>query len=165
MAQQGCSSHSECSPLLSCHLWWEKEGYYSHITGSVFSRGQIELNPARNQNLCHQCQAWRILQLALHLPLSMILQLYHLPPPHHPPVITLRACSFDASPCMPAIVRYYCTFQDTIRLKMFSLFFVFVFMYYLCEKYYNPITVQYYTANNVSWVPRLTLLVLWTNWT
>ena len=30
-------------------------------------------------------------------------------------------------------------------------------MYYLCEKYYKPITVQYYIADCVSWVPRLTL--------
>ena len=51
---------------------------------------------------------------------------------------------------------------------MFSLFFVFVclfFMYYLCEKYYKLITVQYYIANCVSWVPRLTLLDLRINWT
>ena len=34
-------------------------------------------------------------------------------------------------------------------------------MYYLCEKYYKPITVQYYIDDCVSWVPRLTLL----NWT
>ena len=34
-------------------------------------------------------------------------------------------------------------------------------MYYLCEKYNKPITVQYC----VSWVPRLTLLDLRTNWT
>ena len=33
-------------------------------------------------------------------------------------------------------------------------------MYYLCEKYYKPITVQYYIVNCVSWVPRLTLLDL-----
>ena len=39
------------------------------------------------------------------------------------------------------------------------------FMYYLCEKYYKPITVQYYIANCVYWVPRLTLLDLRTNWT
>ena len=31
-------------------------------------------------------------------------------------------------------------------------------MYYLCEKHYKPITVQYYIADCVSWVPRLTLL-------
>ena len=33
-------------------------------------------------------------------------------------------------------------------------------MYDLCEKYYKPITVEYYIANGVSWVPRLTLLDL-----
>ena len=33
-------------------------------------------------------------------------------------------------------------------------------MYYLCEKYYKPITTQYYLANCVSWVPGLTLLDL-----
>ena len=49
---------------------------------------------------------------------------------------------------------------------MFSLFFAFVFfMYYLCGKYCKPITVQYYIADCVSWVPRLTLLGLLTNWT
>ena len=35
-------------------------------------------------------------------------------------------------------------------------------MYYLCEKY-EPITVPYYTANCVSWVPRLTMLELCTD--
>ena len=49
---------------------------------------------------------------------------------------------------------------------MFSLFFAFVFfMYYLCGKYCKPITVQYYIADCVSWVPRLTLLNLRTDWT
>ena len=33
-------------------------------------------------------------------------------------------------------------------------------MYYLCEKYCKLITVQYYIADCVSWVPRLTLLDL-----
>ena len=41
---------------------------------------------------------------------------------------------------------------------MFS-FFIF-FMYNLREKYFKPITVQYYIASCVSWVPRLTLLDL-----
>ena len=56
--------------------------------------------------------------------------------------------------------RYY-----TVRLKMFSLFLCLLFMYYLCEKYYKPIRVQYYITDCVSWVPRLTLLDLQTNWT
>ena len=28
-------------------------------------------------------------------------------------------------------------------------------MYYVCEKYYKPITVQHYITNYVSWVPRI----------
>ena len=33
-------------------------------------------------------------------------------------------------------------------------------MCYLYEKYYKPITVQYYIADCVTWVPKLTLLDL-----
>ena len=33
-------------------------------------------------------------------------------------------------------------------------------MYCLCEMYYKPITVQFYIANSVSWVLRLTVLDL-----
>jgi len=34
-------------------------------------------------------------------------------------------------------------------------------MFHLCEKYYKTTIVQYYIANCVGWVPRLTLLDLW----
>ena len=34
------------------------------------------------------------------------------------------------------------------------------FMYYLCEKYYKPITVQYCIADCFSWVLKLTWLDL-----
>ena len=133
----------------------------------VFSRGQIELNPARSQNLCHQCQVWVKLQLTLRLLLLTIPQLYHLPPPLPLPVSN-SSCLFTR--CQPlyascCAVLLYFTRYCTVRLKIFSLFFVFVFMYYLCEKYYKPITVWYYIADCVSLVPRLTLLDLWTNWT
>ena len=64
----------------------------------------------------------------------------------------MRVC-----PCVPAAVLQYCTFQGAVRkIKVFSLFFVFVFMYYLCEKYYKPVTVQYYMAF-CYFVPRLNL--------
>ena len=42
---------------------------------------------------------------------------------------------------------------------MSSLFFV----YYLCEKHWKSITVQYHTADRVSWVPKLSLFDLWTH--
>ena len=70
---------------------------------------------------------------------------------------------------MPALgcQLLYCTtvLFKVLRLNMFSSFFCLFFMYYLCEKYYKPITVQYYIADCVNWVHRLTLLDLGTNWT
>ena len=69
---------------------------------------------------------------------------------------------------MPAPVcqLLYCTtvlFQ-VLCCKIKNVSFIFCvclfFMYYLCEKYYKPITVQYYIADCVSWVLRLTLLNL-----
>ena len=51
-----------------------------------------------------------------------------------------------------------------LYFKMKNVFLIFcvclLLMYYLCEKYYKPIPVQYYIADCVSWVPRLTLLDL-----
>ena len=54
----------------------------------------------------------------------------------------------------------YCKIKN-----VFFIFCVCFFMYYLCEKYYKLITVQYYIANCVNWVPRLTLLDVQTHWT
>ena len=49
----------------------------------------------------------------------------------------------------------YCKIKN-----VFFIFCVCVFMYYLCEKYYKLIIVQYYMVDSVSWVPRLNLLDL-----
>ena len=68
-----------------------------------------------------------------------------LPPPVTP------TCSLDMSPCMPT-VSLYCKIKN-------ALFFVFVH-FVLCEKYCKSIIVQYYIADHVSWVPRLSLLDL-----
>ena len=112
-------------------------------------------------------QAWVTLQLALHLPLLNILQLYHLPPPLPPPVSDF-SCLFIL--CQPLYASCYTVLlyfprYSTAWLKMFSLLLRLVFKYYLCETHYKPITIQCYTANCVSWVPRLTLLDLETSWT
>ena len=64
---------------------------------------------------------------------------------------------------MPAVVLYYWTRYCTIRLMFYIL--CLLFMSYLLGKYDKPITVQYSIADCVSWVPRLTLLYLRTNWT
>ena len=143
-----------------------KKSYYPDIAGSFSSKALVELSPARSQNLCHQHQVWVTLQLSLHLLLLMILQLYHLPHPL-PPLVSNS--SYPFTQCQPLhtscyTVLLYFSRYCTVRLKM-PIFCVCSFMYYLCEKYYKPITVQYQIADRVSWVPRLTLLDLWTNWT
>ena len=52
---------------------------------------------------------------------------------------------------VPAIVLYSCTFQGTVLQDLKSFIFLYLFfIYYLCEKYYKPITAQHYTANCVS---------------
>ena len=91
----------------------------------------------RGKCVFYQCQAWVKLQLALHLLLLMIFQLYHLPPPASPVSnsFTLLAWSLDSSPCMPAVVLcLYFSRYCTVRLKMFSFCVYLFFMYYLCEK-------------------------------
>ena len=72
-----------------------------------------------------------------------------------PQSVTLLACSFDANPCIPAVVLYYCTFWVcTVRFKIFSLFFVFL-MYYLYEKDCKPITMQYRITDCVRYLDQL----------
>ena len=41
------------------------------------------------------------------------------------------------------------------KSNVFFIFCVFLSTYHLCGKYYKPITVQYYIADCVGWVPRL----------
>ena len=98
--------------------------------------------------------------------LLTILQLYRLPPPLPPPVSN-SSCLFTrcqplCASCCTALLYFsrYCT----VRLKRFYFLCLF-FIYYLCEKCYKPITVQYYIADCVSWVPRLTLSDSQTKWT
>ena len=52
--------------------------------------------------------------VALSLLLLTILQLHQLSPPLLLQSVTLLACSQDASPCSPAVVLCYCTFQGTL---------------------------------------------------
>ena len=71
---------------------------------------------------------------------------------------------------MPAPIcqLLYCTtvLFKILYCKIKNVYFLcLLFMYHLWEKYCKPIAVQYYTVDCVSWVPRLTLLDLRTNWT
>ena len=78
--------------------------------------------------------------------------------------MNLQVENFQRCERAPVCQLLYCTtvLFKVLQCKIKNVFFIFcVFlMYYLCEKYYKPITVQYYIADCVSWVPRLTLLDL-----
>ena len=63
----------------------------------------------------------------------------------------------------PGYQLLYCTAElfKVLCCQIKSVFFIFVCLfviYHLYKKCYNPITVQYYIVDCVSWVPRLTLL-------
>ena len=93
-----------------CSVFSSSLGKYSASS----SRGQTELNPARNQNLCGHHQQRMEVQLALGLllltsPGSTISHLLSVLQP-----VTLLAYSLNASPCMPAVALYYRTFQGII---------------------------------------------------
>ena len=62
------------------------------------------------------------------------------------------------------LVPLYSSRYCTLRLKWFSLILYLFLTYHLCEKY-KATTVQYYIADCVSWVPRLTSLDSRTIWT
>ena len=64
----------------------------------TFKDANVHLIPAKSQNLCHRCQTWVTLQLALRLLWLTTLQLCHLPPPLPPPVSS-SSCLFP--PCQP----------------------------------------------------------------
>ena len=53
--------------------------------------------------------------------------------------------------CGCTVLLYFSRYC-TVRFSKFI--FLYFLMYYLCEKYYKPIIVQYYIADCVSWVPR-----------
>ena len=103
----------------------------------TFKDVNICLILARNQNLCHQHQTWVTLQLAFHLLLLTILQLYHLPPSLSPP-ISNSSCLFTRHQSLYAswcTVFLYFSRSCTVKLETFSLFFVFVFyVHTMCVK-------------------------------
>ena len=82
-------------------------------------------------------------------------------------IVNFQRCKHTCQPLYASCctVLLYFSRYCTVRLKMFVFCVSFSYMYYLCEKYYTPVTVQYYLADGVSWVPRLTLLELRTHWT
>ena len=78
-------------------------------------------------------------------------------PPRSSPPVSNSYCVFTGS---QSLYAGYCTLLLFIVLYCKNVFFflIFVFVFHvLFEKYYKPITVQYYITKCVSWVSRLTL--------
>ena len=145
------SLSNEYSKLISFRIDWFDLPVVQGILKIVLqhhssSRGWVDLNPARNQSLCHQCQAWVKLKLALCLLLLMILQFDHLLPPL-PPLVSNSSSLFTW--CQPlyascCIVLLHFSRYCTVKLKMFSLFFVFVcfyvvFVWKVLSTYYSTV--------------------------
>ena len=132
------------------------------ITVSSLRRNLQVANFQRCEHEFLQHQAPVTLHLVLRLLLLTTLRLCHCPPPPPPPVsnssCVLTQCQLlCASWCA---VLLHISRPCTLRLEMFYFYVLFFLMIYLCEKYCKPITVQYYIADCVSWVPRVTSLDL-----
>ena len=125
-----CTHCIECSSIMS---WFqaqdiihdEKKRGTTQTSLDHFIK-RVVLNPARSQNLCYQHQAGVELELALCLLLLTLLQLCRRPPPL-PLQVGNSSCLFTLyqplfARCCPVLFRVL--FR---KVKMFSLFFMFVF--------------------------------------
>ena len=101
----------------------------------TFKHVSMQLVPARGQNLCHQCQGW---VTAAH---PRLLSLTTLGSMCSHPHLLLNQSLFSPVPSMPAPACWllhgllYFSRPCTVKLKMFSLFFVvFCFLCIICVK-------------------------------
>ena len=113
MVHKDCCSHSEWNSVLLRHLWWGKKRATPRTSLDHICKRVDRTESSKQQNLCQQHQMW-VKSVSLWFLLLAILQLYPLPPPLSPPVSNSSCCSLLASPCMLAVVLYYCTFQGTV---------------------------------------------------
>ena len=132
----------------------------------VSSKGEIELNPLRNLNQSHQYQVW----VTLHsLSISCCWRFFSsaISHPSHPPP---GQEPFLPAPWMPSPVcqPFYCpaVLSRALYCKIKNVSFIFraCSLYITCVKSILNL-LQYYIADCISWVYRLTLLDLRMNWT
>ena len=89
------------------------------------------VNFQRCKRVCHQCQMWGKLQLAVGLLSLTVLQLCRLPPPLPPPGRN-SSCLFTRRQPAPVYQLLYCT---TVLSKIKNVFLLFI--YFLCENVIN----------------------------
>ena len=92
---------------------------------SKYEPSSCELSKMWMSTACHQHRAWVKSQLALlsYCWRSLISTIFLLQS------VTLLAYSIDTCPCMSAVLLAYCTFQGTVRLKVFYFLFVFYVLF------------------------------------
>ena len=71
--------------------------------------------------------------------------------------MNLQVASFQRCECAPVSQLWYCTpvLFKALYCKVKNVLLIFLcllIMYYLCEKYYIPINVQYYVADCVRYL-------------
>ena len=112
-----------------------------HFTVHYWIECSDSVSSFQAQNLCHQSQDWAKRHLALHLLSLTILHLYCLSPASPPPVSD-SPCLFTR--CICRLLYYPTVLFKVLYCKMKNVFiFCLFFMYYLCERYYKPITVGF----------------------
>ena len=103
-----------------------------------FSRVSVEWSPASHGSLRHYQARVKLQQRSAS---------YRNDPPASP---CSRRYLFLPVRSVPAAILLTFFMYCSVRTKMFSVFFVCFFLYYLLEKYYKPTRVQDYIVNCVS---------------
>ena len=105
MVHKGCSSCSECNPVLPCHYDETKRSTTQTSLDHFFKRvdrieSSKEPEPVPSTSGMSEISACP--------PSPIVDDPSALPPPTSSPFqsVTLLDCSLDASPCMPAVVLY-----------------------------------------------------------
>ena len=138
---EACSCCLECHPGPLCHDDEKKKSFYPDITGSFFKESrQSWIQQRTGTCVINVRREWNCsLPSVSYCRRSFSSAVFHLLSLRHS--VTLLACSLDASLYVPAVVLYSCTSQGTL-LYVKNVFFCVIFIYYLCRKYYKPVTVQ-----------------------
>ena len=121
---EGCNSHSECKPVLPCRLWQGQKEPATQVSLNHFCQRLDRIESSEEPELelsmsglnwiaAYNC-SWQSFSSTISHFLSLLQS------------VSLLACSLDTSPCMPAVVLYYCTFQ-ALYCKIENIFLIFCF--------------------------------------
>ena len=152
MVHEGCSSHSGRNPVSPCHLWWDKKAATIQASLDHFCKSVDSIESSKESETVPSVSG--LSEIASCPPSPIVDDHSALPPP-----VSNSSCLFTQ--CQPlyancCTVLLYFSKDCTVRLLFyFCVFFNALFVW----KYCKPITVLYYIADCVRWVPRLTVVI------